>query len=596
MCGIVGYVGNENVREILLNGLERLEYRGYDSSGIGVIDVNGKAQIFKDVCRVNELRNIVPQIDAQIGIGHTRWSTHGEPSKINAHPHKSHNGRFILVHNGIIENEDELRKNYFKDFPFTSETDTELIVELISMFTEDLGCVELAIRKLMNILHGSYALGILDVNNPDKIYVVKNKSPLLIGTGNRFNMIASDVLAMIEKTNRFYELKDLEYAIITKDEVKIYEMTGVKVKRHTFEVNIDKDAGDKGIYPHYMLKEIEEQAFVIRRILEKYTNEKHEFVLDQKIYDALKACDRIYIIAAGTSYHAGLIGKYFLEKMAKIPTEVFIASEFIYNQPLLSEKPLFIFISQSGETADSRAVLVNINKQGYPSLAITNVENSTLYRETTYQLLLHAGPEIAVASTKAYVAQLAVLAIISYILMDNKDFNLVDELSKVANIIETICENKEYIKKLAHEFLSTTRNCFYIGRHIDYAVALEAALKLKEISYIQTEGFAAGELKHGTIALIEKDTPVIVLISQEEINLNTRSNVKEVKSRGAKTLVISLKSLSSDQDQLVIDDVHKYLAPLVMVVPCQLLAYYAALERGHDIDKPRNLAKSVTVE
>lgn len=596
MCGIVGYVGNENVREILLNGLERLEYRGYDSSGIGVIDIDGKGHIYKDVCRVNDLRNLVPELNATIGIGHTRWSTHGEPSKINAHPHQSHNGRFLLVHNGIIENEDELRETYFKDFPFISETDSELIVELIARFTNDLGCVELAIRKLMVTLHGSYALGILDIENPDRIYVVKNKSPLLIGTGTNFNMIASDIMAMIEKTNRIYELNDLEYAIITSDVVNIYEMTGVRVKRKTFEVNIDKDAGDKGIYPHYMLKEIEEQAFVIRRILEKYTNEKHEFVLDQKIYDALKACDRIYIIAAGTSYHAGLIGKYFLEKMAKIPTEVFIASEFIYNQPLLSEKPLFIFISQSGETADSRAVLVNINKQGYPSLAITNVENSTLYRETTYQLLLHAGPEIAVASTKAYVAQLAVLAIISYILMDNKDFNLVDELSKVANVIETICENKEYIKKLAHEFLSTTRNCFYIGRHIDYAVALEAALKLKEISYIQTEGFAAGELKHGTIALIEKDTPVIALISQEEINLNTRSNVKEVKSRGAKTLVISLKSLSSDQDQLVIDDVHKYLTPLAMVVPCQLLAYYAALERGHDIDKPRNLAKSVTVE
>ncbi len=598
MCGIVGYIGYEDVKEILLGGLERLEYRGYDSSGIGILNDQGQVSVFKDLGRVSQLRTIVDYEEkASIGIGHTRWSTHGEPSKNNAHPHQSKNGRFTIVHNGVIENEDILRENYFASFKFISETDSEIIVELINYFYELYNDVELAIRHLMNHLNGSYALGIIDSQQPDKLYVVKNKSPLLIGLGEGFNMIGSDAMAMITKTNKFYELNDQEYAILTRDSISIFEITGAKVTRDYFITNLDKDQVNKGTYPHYMLKEIDEQAVVIRRIIDKYSDKRHErFIMDQNIIDAIKDSDRIYIIAAGTSYNAGLVGKQLFEKIANKPVDVCVASEFVYNQPVLSQKPLFIFISQSGETADSRAVLVNVNKLGYPSLAVTNVENSTLYREATYNLLLHAGPEIAVASTKAYTAQIAVLAICAYLTVDVKEFDLIHELSLAANVIESICDQKEILKELASCFLRDTRNCFYIGRHVDYAVAMEASLKLKEISYIQTEGFAAGELKHGTIALIEKDTPVIAIISQEEINLNTRSNVKEVKTRGANTLVISLKSISSESDGFVIDDVHKLLTPLVTVVPTQILAYYAALERGLDIDKPRNLAKSVTVE
>jgi glutamine---fructose-6-phosphate transaminase (isomerizing) len=598
VCGIVGYIGNEDVKEVLLKGLERLEYRGYDSSGIGILTEKGQVSVFKDLGRVEHLRKIIDQdVLAHLGIGHTRWSTHGEPSKINAHPHQSNSKRFTIVHNGVIENEDHLRETYFSNYQFVSETDTEVIVELIDFYVEEYKDLELAIRHLMHHLHGSYALGIIDNQEPDKLYVVKNKSPLLIGLGDDFNMIGSDAMAMINKTNRFCELNDQEYAILTRDSVSIFEITGAQVTRDYFETNIDKNEVDKGTYPHYMLKEIDEQAFVIRRILEKYTDERHEkFNVDKNIIKAIKDADHLYIVAAGTSYHAGLVGKQLFEKLVHIPVDVCIASEFVYNQPVLSKKPLFIFISQSGETADSRAVLVNVNKMGYPSLAITNVENSTLYRESTYNLLLHAGPEIAVASTKAYTAQIAVLAICAYIVSETTEFDMVHELSIVANVIESICDRKDDLKELAHQYLSETRNCFYIGRHIDYTVAMEASLKLKEISYIQTEGFAAGELKHGTIALIEKNTPVIAIISQEEINLNTRSNVKEVKSRGANALVISLRSISSEQDGFVIDDVYRLLTPLVTVVPTQILAYYAALERGLDIDKPRNLAKSVTVE
>lgn len=599
MCGIVGYIGQEDVKEILLKGLERLEYRGYDSGGIGILNTEGLVSVYKDKGRIEHLRKLVNKEEtAYLGIGHTRWSTHGEPNRVNAHPHQSHNGRFTLVHNGVIENEEILKNQYFKDFKFKSETDTEVLVELLNLYYEEYKDLELAVRHLMNTLHGSYAIGLIDNQNPDVLFAIKNKSPLLVGIGNGFNMIGSDAMAMITQTNKFCEINDQEYIVLTKDHFTIYEITGAEVKREYFETALDKNEVEKGTYPHYMLKEIDEQAFVIRRIIDNYTNENHgKFKIDADILKAIKTADRIYIVAAGTSYNAGLVGKQLFEKIAGIPVEVCISSEFVYNPPIVSKNPLFIFLSQSGETADSRAVLVNTNKLGYKSLAITNVENSTLYREATYNLLLHAGPEIAVASTKAYTAQIAVLAICAHLVSKNQDnIDLIHELSIVANVIESICDRKEVLEELAADYLKDTRNCFYIGRHIDYAVATEAALKLKEISYIQTEGFAAGELKHGTIALIEKNTPVFAIISQESINLNTRSNVKEVKSRGAHTLVVSLKSLSSDSDQIIIDDVHPLLAPLVTIVPLQLIAYYAALHRGLDIDKPRNLAKSVTVE
>lgn len=593
MCGIVGYIGNNDVKNILLDGLEKLEYRGYDSAGIAV--VNDGIHIFKDKGRIANLREQVTEsLESTVGIGHTRWATHGKPNRRNSHPHQSKTGRFTIVHNGVIENEQELRETYLKGYNFVSDTDTEVIVALIEHFVEKKENVELAIRHVMNELHGSYALGILDAENPDVLYAAKNKSPMLIGLGDGFNMIGSDAMAMLQSTNQFVEIEDEEFIKLTREEVEIFNIPGAKVERAPYTAELDASDIEKGTYPHYMLKEIDEQPYVIRRIVEQYFVD-NKIDINEEIVEAVKGSDRIYIIAAGTSMHAGFVGKQLFEELTGIPTEVHIASEFVYNTPVLSKKPLFIFISQSGETADSRAVLVKIKKMGHKALTITNVAGSTLSREADYTLLLHAGPEIAVASTKAYTAQIAVQAILAAKVGEKEDFDLAHELAIVANTIEGITDNKELYEQLSKEYL-TARNCFYIGRHVDYYVALEASLKLKEISYIQTEGFAAGELKHGTIALIEEGTPVIAICSQESVNLNTRSNVKEVKARGAKVITISLKSLSLETDQIVIDDVHPLLTPLVTVIPTQLISYYASLQRGLDIDKPRNLAKSVTVE
>ena len=593
MCGIVGYIGNNDVKDVLLDGLEKLEYRGYDSAGIAVI--NEGVHIFKDKGRIANLRSIVnADLASTVGIGHTRWATHGKPNQRNSHPHQSKSGRFTIVHNGVIENEQELRDTYLKGYNFISDTDTEVIVALIEYFVEKKECVELAIRHVMSLLHGSYALGILDTENPDVLYAAKNKSPMLIGLGDGFNMIGSDAMAMLQCTNQFVEIEDEEFIKLTREDVTIYNLLGGTIERKPYTAELDASDIEKGTYPHYMLKEIDEQPYVIRRIVEQYFVD-NQIDINEDIVEAVKESDRIYIVAAGTSMHAGFVGKQLFEELAGIPTEVHIASEFVYNTPVLSKKPLFIFISQSGETADSRAVLVKIKKMGHKSLTITNVAGSTLSREADYTLLLHAGPEIAVASTKAYTAQIAVQAVLAAKVGNKEGFDLAHELAIVANTIEGITDNKELYENIAKEYL-TARNCFYIGRHVDYYVALEASLKLKEISYIQTEGFAAGELKHGTIALIEEGTPVIAICSQESVNLNTRSNVKEVKARGAKVVTISLKSLSAETDQIVIDDVHPLLTPLVTVIPTQLISYYASLQRGLDIDKPRNLAKSVTVE
>ncbi len=596
MCGIVGYIGYEDVKEIILSGLEKLEYRGYDSAGIALVNEDG-VNIFKDKGRIKDLRSIVDEnVKSYLGIGHTRWATHGVPNRINSHPHQSCSKRFTLVHNGIIENEVDLRNKYLSDVHFESDTDTETIVQLIQKFVDEGEAVELAIRHTMSEIQGSYALAILDKDDPNTIYAAKNKSPLLAGIGEGFNMIGSDAMAMISRTNMFYELEDKEFIKITKDSIDIYTIYGAKIDKKPFKADIDLSDIEKGIYPHYMLKEIEEQPFVIRKIINQYSNENGYPYIEKEIIDDVKDCDKVYIIACGTSYHAGLVGKQLLEKIANKPTEVIIASEFVYNMPLLSKKPLFLFISQSGETADCRSVLVKIKKMGYKSLTITNVKGSTLSRESDYTLLLHAGPEIAVCSTKAYTAQIAVLSILTTLVNNTISIDIFKELSKIANVMESLCDNVDLYRKLAEDYLLGQRSCFYIGRHIDYFVCLEAALKLKEISYIQTEGFAAGELKHGTIALIEDRTPVIAIITQEAINLNTRSNIKEVKARGANTLVITMKKLSTETDQIVIDDVHEMLSPLVAIISAQYIAYYAALQRGCDIDKPRNLAKSVTVE
>ncbi|MFW2433568.1 glutamine--fructose-6-phosphate transaminase (isomerizing) [Staphylococcus cohnii] len=601
MCGIVGYIGHDNAKELLLKGLEKLEYRGYDSAGVAVVNDDG-TNVFKSKGRIAELRKVADSkdIDGNVGIGHTRWATHGVPNYENSHPHQSATERFTLVHNGVIENYEELKNEYLSDVKFLSETDTEVIVQLVEYFSNTGLSTEAAFTKVESLLEGSYALGLIDSHDRDTMYVAKNKSPLLIGVGDDFNVIASDALAMLQVTNQYKEIHDHEIVIVKRDEVIIKDQEGKVQDREAYTAQIDAADAEKGVYDHYMLKEIHEQPAVMRRIIQEYQDADGNLKMDADIIKDVADADRIYIIAAGTSYHAGLVGKEYLEKWAGVPTEVHVASEFVYNMPLLSEKPLFIYISQSGETADSRAVLVETKKQGHKSLTITNVPGSTLSREADHTLLLHAGPEIAVASTKAYTAQIAVLSILSQIVAKEHgkeaDVELLRELAKVTTAIETIVDDADVMKQIATDFLETTRNAFFIGRTIDYNVSLEGALKLKEISYIQAEGFAGGELKHGTIALIEEGTPVIALATQENVNLSIRGNVKEVAARGANPCIISMDGLNKDGDTYVIPHVHELLTPLVAVVAMQLISYYAALHRDLDVDKPRNLAKSVTVE
>lgn len=522
------------------------------------------------------------------------------PSYENSHPHQSSSERFTLVHNGVIENYEELKQQYIPNVDLKSDTDTEVIVQLVEHFSNEGLSTEDAFTKVISLLHGSYALGLLDSEDADTIYVAKNKSPLLVGIGNDFNVIASDALAMIQVTSEFKELKDQEIVLVQRNHVVIKDLDGNKIERESYTAEIDASDAEKGVYSHYMLKEIHEQPAVMRRIIQEYQDEQGNLKIDPKIIKDVQAADRIYIIAAGTSYHAGLVGKEFIEKWAGVPTEVHVSSEFVYNMPLLSENPLFIYISQSGETADSRAVLVETTKLGYKSLTITNVAGSTLSREADHTLLLHAGPEIAVASTKAYTAQIAVLSILSQVVAKEHgreaDIDLLRELAKVTTAIETIVDDAPKMEQIATDFLETTRNAFFIGRTVDYNVSLEGALKLKEISYIQAEGFAGGELKHGTIALIEDGTPVIALATQEGVNLSIRGNVKEVVARGAHPCIISMEGLEKEGDTYVIPRVHDLLTPLVSVVTLQLISYYAALHRDLDVDKPRNLAKSVTVE
>ncbi|ENQ3107949.1 glutamine--fructose-6-phosphate transaminase (isomerizing) [Bacillus cereus] len=600
MCGIVGFIGEQDAKEILLKGLEKLEYRGYDSAGIAVQAANGVV-VFKEKGRIAKLREIVDEnVAANVGIGHTRWATHGVPSQVNAHPHQSTSERFTLVHNGVIENYELLKNEYLQDVNFVSETDTEVIVQLVEKQVKTGLTVEEAFRKTLTLLHGSYALALLDAENPDMIYVAKNKSPLLVGTGDNFNVVASDAMAMLQVTDQFIELMDKEMVLVTKEKITIQNLQGETIDREPFTAELDASDIEKGTYPHFMLKEIDEQPLVIRNIIQKYQNEDGEIELDTEIRDAILESDRVYIIACGTSYHAGLVGKQFMERFAKVPVEVHVASEFSYNMPLLTEKPFFIYISQSGETADSRAVLVQTNEMGHKALTITNGPGSTLSREANYTLPLYAGPEIAVASTKAYTAQLAVLAILAADIAKAKGlsigFDLISELGLVANAMEVLCNQKDEMDAIAKEYLATTRNCFFIGRSVDFYVGLEGALKLKEISYIQAEGFAGGELKHGTIALIEQGTPVIAIATQEHVNLGIRGNVKEVVARGANPCIIAMKGLEMEGDRFIVPAVHEALAPLVVIIPLQLISYYAALHRECDVDKPRNLAKSVTVE
>ncbi|WP_024782286.1 glutamine--fructose-6-phosphate transaminase (isomerizing) [Streptococcus mutans] len=604
MCGIVGVVGNRNATDILMQGLEKLEYRGYDSAGIYVINQPENGRLIKSVGRIADLRaKIGIDVAGSTGIGHTRWATHGQATEENAHPHASATGRLVLVHNGVIENYLQIKENYLAGHNLKGETDTEIAVHLIGQFVTDGLSVLEAFKKALHIIEGSYAFALIDSQNPDTIYVAKNKSPLLIGLGEGYNMVCSDAMAMIRETNQFMEIHDKELVVLTKDTAQVSDYDGNPVERQAYTAELDLSDIGKGTYPYYMLKEIDEQPTVMRKLISTYADENGKLTVDPAIVKSVQEADRIYILAAGTSYNAGFASKSMIETLTDTPVELGIASEWGYNMPLLSKKPMFILLSQSGETADSRQVLVKANAMGVPSLTITNVPGSTLSREATYTMLLHAGPEIAVASTKAYTAQIAALAFLSKAVGEANgkkealEFDLVHELSIAAQSIEASLSEREVIEKKVANLLATSRNAFYIGRGNDYYVAMEASLKLKEISYIQCEGFAAGELKHGTISLIEEGTPVLALISSSEtVAAHTRGNIQEVAARGANVLTVVEEGLNKEEDDVVVNQVHPYLSSISMVIPTQLIAYYASLQRGLDVDKPRNLAKAVTVE
>jgi glucosamine--fructose-6-phosphate aminotransferase (isomerizing) len=592
MCGIVGFTGKGDAKEIVISGLKKLEYRGYDSAGMSLFNVyDSRFDVFKETGRVNRLvKNTLNTRLSHCGIGHTRWATHGKVTRENAHPHVSSSGRFIIVHNGVIENSEELYKQYLPDYDLKSETDTEIVAHLIEIFSKQLA-VDNAIVTTLKLLKGSYALLIVDNENPETIYAAKNRSPLLIGTSSDGTTIASDVLALDGYSKNYVPMRDNTFAICNPSKVSFFNFELDRLKIEYYEVGNNFEDAELGVFDHYMLKEIYEQPRIIKRLIENYID-NGEIKIDEKIINDINESDRIYVLAAGTSMHASLIGKRILENLSNKFVEVHIASEFAYEKPKLSKKPYFIMITQSGETADLRACLKSIEQLNRPTLTITNVITSTLAREATYFLDVMAGPEIAVASTKAYSAQICLLFLLASKLSQSK-IDTKDELIRLSQSISDFIQSTD-MRKISSEYLYK-RNCFLIGRGIAYDLAQEAALKIKEVTYIQTEGFASGELKHGTIALIEEDTPVFAFIIEKNMDNLTRSNLKEVEARGAQTQIFTLKSLKRSGD-IAVNDVHSLLAPVALVISAQLLSYYAALERGFDIDKPRNLAKSVTVE
>ncbi len=588
MCGIVGYIGNERANEIILNGLKKLEYRGYDSAGISLVD--SVVSHYKAVGKIKNLESVLDFSNtASLGIGHTRWATHGKPTETNCHPHICDSGQIILVHNGVIENYLELKKTYLSDVDFYSETDTEVIAKLLSKFFRETDSMIESMKKLIEVLEGSYALAIMVNGEKDTLYALKNKSPLLIGVGDDFKMLGSDSLALCEQTNRIMEIADLEIVKLTRENVEIFNQEGKLVDREVLEVASFDYEVNKGHFEHFMMKEIFDQPSVIRNLILEYLEDEDFINTKRKLF---KEASSIHIIAAGTSYYSGLVSKSLLEKYLQKEVHVHVASEFVYDTPYISGNPLFVFVTQSGETADSRAALVKIKEMGYNSFTITNVDNSTLAREVDDYMLLHAGREIAVASTKAFVAQLTVFAILA---IDDHQ-KLHRDLNDVIVAIEDIFERREQLEKLVKERMLNAKSCFYIGRALDYKLCLEGALKLKEISYIHTEGMSSGELKHGTIALIDEFSPVIALITQNSIASNTRANIQEVEARGAKVITIVKEDLANEHDNFTFKNVNDEFAGTVAVVALQLIAYYTALHLKRDIDMPRNLAKSVTVE
>lgn len=593
MCGIVGYIGAKDARGIILEGLKNLEYRGYDSSGIALKD-NDTFKIYKDKGRIAHLCEITDySFKTNMGIGHTRWATHGIVNYDNSHPHISNNKRFILVHNGVIENYRKLKIDYLSDYSFYSETDSEVIVNLIEFYSKKM-CTESAIRKAVSKLEGSYALLILDNENKDTIYCVKNKTPLLIGVSDDGITIASDIIAFPKDVNKYFSFEDQRIAVIKNSDIRIMDLMGFDIKPVFKDLKLDSYDVTKGDYDHYMLKEIEEQPNVIRRIITKYFDGEN-VLIDLDLINAIKDSDKINFVACGTSLYASFMGKYFFEKLCGIPTECFIASELVYSNPLMTKKPIFIIVSQSGETLDCITVTKKYKELGYKIISITNSVESTIAHYSDYVLDICANTEVSVASTKAYTASIAVMSILAKA-VSNKKTNLKNNLNRVSMVIEDIIADiKPLIKDMASK-IKDSKAIFFIGRGIDYWASDEASLKLKEISYINTESYSSGELKHGTIALIEKGTPVIAIITQEGTNSIVRSNLEEAIARGANGYVISLESLAYSKDDIIIPNVAHYLTPMVSVVVCQMLAYYVALYKNNDIDKPKNLAKSVTVE
>lgn len=593
MCGIVGYYGLCDAQEVVMSGLRKLEYRGYDSAGIAILNKDNKMEIFKDKGRVDNLaKEITIDYPTTLAIGHTRWATHGEPSKNNAHPHQSESGRIIIVHNGVIENYKRLRSEYLpENIKLKSSTDTEIIANLIQVFADKYE-IEVAIKKAASLLEGSYALIIVDTKDMNKIYVVKNKTPMVIGVSDKGTTIASDIIPLVGYADKYVVLQDKTFGVVEKNSVHLFDNLDNGIQPEYKKLDLSNDEIEKGNFPHYMLKEIHEQPGVIRRLVQEYFDGE-KIKISDGIINTIKNCNKINLVASGTSMYASYMAKYYFEKLCSIRTEVFCASELVYSTPLILDSPCFIFISQSGETADSIAVMKKFKKK-YPCITITNTTTSTMASMANYYLDIYAGKEIAVASTKAYIAQVVVCAILAKA-VSGQSTKLKNNLSRAALAIEKILQDKIVIKDLAKSIVDA-RDVFYIGRGIDYWTSLEAALKLKEISYIHTEAFSSGELKHGTIALIEEGTPVIAICTQEGTNSIVRNNLEETVSRGAKGIVISMESMSESQDDIVIPNVAHYLTPIVSVVVCQLLAYYASTLRGNDVDKPKNLAKSVTVE
>jgi glutamine---fructose-6-phosphate transaminase (isomerizing) len=609
MCGIVGYIGPKQAAGFLLEGLSKLEYRGYDSAGIAVFD-GEKINVTKTVGRLavlkDQLKNNMPQ--GQIGIGHTRWATHGRPSDVNSHPHTDCTGNFVVVHNGIIENYLDLKEKLIeKGHVFVSETDTEVVAHLLEEYYD--GDFEGAVKKVLATIEGSYSLVFMTKFDPDKIICSKKDNPLVIGLGQGENFIASDIPAIINYTRRTYILSDGEMAVVTKDSVWVMNRQGVPVSKKVFEVNWDAEAAEKGGYEHFMIKEIYEQPKVIRETMSgRLAKDNSEIIFDELKWtkEDLVGIKKILITACGTAYHAGFVAKYFIEQLARIPVEVDIASEFRYRTPLVDESTLAIVISQSGETIDTLAALKEAKRLGARTLAVTNVVGSSIAREADHVIYTWAGPEIAVASTKAYTTQLVSVFMLALYLAGLKEAiapermkELVAGLKNLPAQAHEVLDDVEPIKTFAEKY-GFSEDVFFIGRSLDYAVALEGALKLKEISYIHAEAYAAGELKHGTLALIIEGVPVIALATQSDVYDKTLSNIKEVKARDAVVIGIGFvgdKQLEKYVDHtILIPRTEKYLAPILSVIPLQLLAYYAAITRGCDVDKPRNLAKSVTVE